>query len=125
MAFVIAPLVIVAYGVGLTYGPVGVAVGFSTMMMALTIPMILWAVHGSVVQPRDMARAVRAPAVAALIATALAFPLAWRAGAFLLPLPRLVLGGGFFFASYVLLLLYPMGQKDLYLALYKELRGQR
>lgn len=123
MAFVIAPLVITAYGVGLAYGPVGVAVGFSAMMMALTAPVILWAVHDSVVRPHDVAGAVRAPAVAALIATALAFPLASRLGG-LPPLPRLALGGGFFFASYFLLLLYPLRQKSLYLELYQEARGR-
>ncbi len=124
MAFVIAPLVTAAYGIGLAYGPVGVASAFSGMMMALTVPMMLWGTHGSAIRPRDLARAASTPLLAALVATAIALPVVPRLAA-LPSFPRLVAESAVFFLSYALLLLYPFGQKRVYLALYQEAAGFR
>ena len=124
MAFVIAPLVIASYAIGLAYGPVGVATAFSAMMMTLTVPMILWATHGSPVRPRDLARTASTPLLAALIATAIMLPLMPRI-AVLPSFPRLVAESGVFFASYALLLLYPFKQKSVYMALYQDAAGSR
>jgi O-antigen/teichoic acid export membrane protein len=124
MAFVIAPLVIGAYAIGLAYGPVGVATAFSAMMMALTVPMVLWATHGSPVRPGDLLRAASTPLLAALVATAIVLPLL-RPIADLPSFLRLVIESGAFLVSYALLLLYPFKQKSVYMALYQEAIGSR
>ena len=47
IALVIAPLVIVAYLIGLPYGPRGVAFAYSAAMALWVIPHIAWCIHGT------------------------------------------------------------------------------
>ena len=47
IALVLSPLVICSYLIGLPYGPSGVALAFSTMMVLWLVPHIYWALHGT------------------------------------------------------------------------------
>src|ERR1039458_650536 len=49
MGLVIAPLLILAYLVGLPYGPKGVALAYSGTMLLWVVPVIAWSVHGTVI----------------------------------------------------------------------------
>jgi PST family polysaccharide transporter len=120
MAFVIAPLLIAAYAVGLSYGPAGVAIGFSATMTALIVPLVVWGLHDSVVPPREVAQTVKAPALAAVVATVITLPAALWFGGLIPPVLRLACEGALFSVSYVLFLFYPMRQKAFYAALIQD-----
>ena len=122
MALVIAPLLIAACSAGLAYGSVGVAIGFSATMTALIVPLVVWGLHDSVVPPGEVAQTVKAPALAALVATVIALPAALRFGGLIPPVPRLACEGALFSVSYILLLFYPMGQKAFYADLIQDVR---
>jgi PST family polysaccharide transporter len=122
MALVIAPVVIVGYVAGLPYGPSGVAFGYSAMMVLLTVPMVLWAIRGSVISAADIVRTISPPFVSALAATALTFAALRFWGSGLQPFPRLMLGGGVLTASYLWMLMYGMGQKTFYQSVIRDSR---
>ena len=125
MAFVIALPLIVAVFAGLAYGPVGVAIGFSAAMTVLIVPLVVWGLHDSVVPPREVAQTVKAPALAALVATAIALPAALWFGGLIPPVHRLACEGALFSASYILFLLYPMRQNAFYAALIRDVRQRQ
>ena len=54
MSLVIAPLMIGSYFFGLPYGPKGVAVAYSTMMLLWLVPVSAWSVHGTAVSFKDV-----------------------------------------------------------------------
>lgn len=122
MALVIAPVVIVGYVVGLSYGPVGVATGYSVAMVCLCGPLIRWAVKDTMVSVQDIYQAVQWPILAAIAAAAivLCVPLSPS----MAPLSRLVLGVGILVIVYISLLLYPMGQKNMYWDLLQSLKNK-
>jgi PST family polysaccharide transporter len=121
IALVIAPLVSGAYVIGLPYGPGGVALAFSAAMALWLVPHILWCIHGTTVAPMDIFLAISKPLASAVIAGALAF----GAGQYLvdiqLPVLRLALKVAIMIAVYYWILLFIMGQKDLYLDLLRGL----
>lgn len=123
MALVIAPLVIASYVAGLPYGPNGVALGYSAMMTLLVVPMIAWAIHGSIISPRDIWKAVSPPLLSAVVASAvsLGFRLFWRQW-IVTPLPRLVLECGVLASVYMTVLLFVMGQKRFYFDVIRDFR---
>jgi O-antigen/teichoic acid export membrane protein len=122
MAMVIAPLVVLAYSIGLAFGAQGVAVGYSAMMAALTVPIILWATHGLPVTAKDILRAVAPPFISSLVATAISVAIAYSLAGALSPLLRLLLEGSVLLASYVGMLLYGMRQKAAYVDLIRALQ---
>jgi len=108
--------------VGVTYGPIGVATAYSTVMLLWAIPAIAWAVAGTPVSLRDMLVAISRPLAASILAGACA------AGARLLylqdlsPMPRLVLESAIFFSISAGTLVFAMGQRTLYLDLIRPAR---
>lgn len=117
MSFVLAPLVILAYWVGLRYGPNGVAIGYSAMMALLTVPFILWSKAGSPITGKDTLNAIKKPALAGILAgfagAAIKIAMAEQVPAYI----RLITGVIVTIGLYAWLLLYPMGQKNFYLGL--------
>jgi PST family polysaccharide transporter len=125
MAFVIAPLVIVAYAIGLPYGPDGVALGYSAMMMLLAIPMILWATHGLVVSAADIFRSARPAFVSAAVAAAAAVLVSRTIGVGLPPVGRLLLESAVLLIVYLAMLLYVMKQRGFYAELLANVLQRR
>jgi O-antigen/teichoic acid export membrane protein len=122
MVLVVTPVMMAGYIVGLSYGPVGVAFGFSAAMMLLVVPVIAWAKQGTVISARDIFQAVSRPVFSAFVAAGVALGVQLMWGRSLPPFLRLALGVGILSASYLWMLLYVMGQKAIYLDLLRGLR---
>jgi O-antigen/teichoic acid export membrane protein len=122
MSLVLAPVMIAGYAIGLPYGPKGVALAYSVMMVVCAIPLIAWAVRGTVISVRDILATLSRPLLSGIVAAGLVFGLQFWYGAYLLPLPRLVLGVVLVLAAYLGMLLYVMGQKLFYLDLLRGFR---
>jgi len=119
IGLVLAPLVILSYVVGLPYGPRGVALAYSTIMMLWLIPHLAWCVHGTGVSLKHVMRAISRPLLSATAATVLA------AGVVLLlpesfpPIGRLLIGVPVLLVAFVGMLFYVMGQKGFYVDLLR------
>jgi O-antigen/teichoic acid export membrane protein len=121
MAFLVAPVVIIGYVVGLNSGPTGVAAGFSSSMMLLVVPVIFWATRGTTITMADTFKVVMRPFLAAAIGAGAALA-AWPWICLLnLPLLRLVAANVVLFSVYGLVLWFAMGQKALYLGVLREI----
>jgi O-antigen/teichoic acid export membrane protein len=121
MASVIAPIIIVGYLIGLPYGPQGVAVAYSTVMLLWVVPGVAWAVEGTVLSTREVLMTVSRPLVSGIAAGILAWGVALGCNA-LRPLPRLVIETAVLLLAYALILLYGVGQRSQYLDLVRGLR---
>lgn len=123
ISFVLGPLVICGYALGLPYGPKGVAIGYSTVMILWLLPQIAWCIHGTGISLRDIASTVKAPLLSALVAVPapLAFQIWTQESS--PPLIRLTLAGFAYGLIYVATLLFAMGQKGFYLGLLRGLRA--
>jgi PST family polysaccharide transporter len=122
IALVLAPLVIGGYVIGLPYGPNGVALGFSAMMVVWVLPHVAWCIKGTSISPRAVWLAVSSPFLAGIVAGATALAVQWYLGRSLPPFTRLVLGGAVLFGMYSWVLLWVMGQKSFYADLLLALR---
>jgi len=114
-AFVIAPVVVLGYLIGLPYGATGVALGYSAAMALLTLPMIAYCLHGTHITFRSLVSVISRPAIAALISAAVGLAFRYSVVNGLAPFPRLVTETAVVMASYVLILLFAMGQKAFYM----------
>jgi O-antigen/teichoic acid export membrane protein len=115
IAFVLGPLMIAGYLMGLPYGPKGVALAYSAVMVLCIVPLIAWATRGTVISLRDILLVVSRPLLSGIVAAGLAFGLQYFYGPLLPPLPRLMLGVTIVFSVYLGMLLYVMGQKPFYM----------
>jgi PST family polysaccharide transporter len=122
IAFVIAPVVILAYWLGLPYGARGVAFAFSAAMIGLVVPVCIWSVRDTGVAPADLLRAASRPLISGLVAIAACA----LAGLFVARWPsalgRLAFTGSLLAAVYAWMLLYVMGQRQFYVELLRSLR---
>jgi O-antigen/teichoic acid export membrane protein len=121
VSLVLTPLVIVAYLIGLPYGPKGVAIAFSTVMTLWAAPHIAWGIHGTVVSFRDILTTIGPPLLSGLVGGAAAFAVEVSLGPMLTPILRLLLGTTVLLSVYFLMLLYVMGQKPLFVDLLRGL----
>ncbi len=124
IALVMAPVIIAGFIAGLRFGPNGVALGYSIAMMLLVVPIIGWAIQGSVISRLDVLQAVKRPCLSGIVAGIITFVLQLVLRETLPPVPRLLLEGVVLLGSYLWILLYVMGQKDMYLDLFRELRSR-
>ena len=111
----IAPTVILGYALGLPYGPVGIASGFSASMLLLAVPVTLWAISYTPVSPADVWGAIRPPLYSVFVAAGAALLVSLPASGLHFALLRLLLICGVLFTVYFIMLFFPMGQKALYL----------
>jgi O-antigen/teichoic acid export membrane protein len=121
-ALVLAPIVITGYLVGLHYGPRGVAFGYSAVMLLWAIPHTAWCIHGTGVSLRDVLVTVSRPLVSGLGAALIAFVVHHLTLPFLSTFPRLLAEGLTLMIVYTLILFYGMGQKALYLDVFRGFR---
>lgn len=121
MGFVIAPIMIVSYIVGLPYGPKGVAFAYSTVMLLWLLPLIAWAVHGTPISFRDIVVTAGKPLACGIVAAGFASAVRLVYGHILSPPPRLALESSVLLAIFSVMLLFVAGQKALYADLVRGL----
>jgi PST family polysaccharide transporter len=118
-----APLMITGVLIGLPYGPRGVAIAYSTVMVIKVIPVVLWALHGTGFRVRDVFGALANPLAASTVAAGIAFWVHTMSAPALSPVLRLALDLGSFGAVYVAVLLLIAGEKALYLDLFRAAKS--
>jgi O-antigen/teichoic acid export membrane protein len=122
MSIVIAPFMIAGYIIGLPYGPKGVAIAYSTIMMLWVLPVIAWSVHGTAISFRDVILTVSRPLAISIVAGGLAYGARFVYGQLLPPLPRLVLESFVLLIAFLAMLLLAPGKKSVYLNLLRGLK---
>lgn len=120
MAFLLAPTIVLAVWLGIPYGPKGVAIGYSTALIVLHLPMTLWAFHGTGVTMKSYWKAIRSPLWAAVIALVCGLVLGATLEEALTPTLRLFLGFGVVLCIYVLALLSMKEQRAICLDLLDQ-----
>ena len=121
MGFVIAPIMIASYIAGLHYGPKGVAFSYSAVMTLWLIPLLLWALHDTIISARDVLVAASRPVASIIVATAVAVAARPFYAPLLSPWSRLVLESATVFVIFFGVLLFVTGQKAFYLGLIRGL----
>lgn len=121
MGLVIAPIMIASFVIGLPYGPKGVALAYSAVMVLWLFPLIAWALHGTVVSLRDILTTAYKPLGCGIVAAGLAFAVRTAYGFSLSPFPRLALESLVLLGAFSAMLLFVAGQKSLYLDLVRGL----
>ena len=116
------PIVILGIIIGLSHGPTGVALGYSTAMVLITIPLITWAKHGTGITWSDLSRSVKAPLLAGVLAGSVGIITKISFGGALAPIVVLILGLGLVFIVYASALT-AMGQKKVYVDLFADAFG--
>jgi len=124
IALALSPLVIIAYFIGLPYGPVGVALAYSLTMILWVVPHMAWCVYGTMISLKDLLRAIIQPFLSGIVGGIIALIVHLTIGNYLSPILRLVLDGGVLFGIYFGMLFYVMGQKSFYLDLLRGLKKQ-
>ena len=125
IAYLVAPVVIIGVVAGLPFGLEGVATGFSAGVMALVIPIVIWALHGTGITQRDFWNTVKPPMLSGLVAGLCGLGLKYAIGASLPAIPALLVGVGIVFGVYAFILLIVMGQKDRYLDLVRQVMARK
>jgi len=121
IALLLAPGVIIGVAAGLHYGPRGVAIGYSCAMLILWGPLVAWAKYNTGVTFADYWDCIRRPLTAAVISGSAA----WLFGYFLhREIPEIAVFAAelaIMSGTYTTLLLFVMGQRDLYFDMFREL----
>ena len=106
---------VAGFGVGLFWGPMGVAAGYAISTYLSVWPLLAWAYWGTAIRVGDFLGEIASPGVASLVAGACAAKaLMGSSGMGWMPLGNLVAAGLVFFPAYlVVLCLLPGGKKDL------------
>jgi O-antigen/teichoic acid export membrane protein len=119
ISFLIVPVVVGGYALGLPNGSAGVALGLSVALCLLILPVMKWATHGTLITMKDMLRTTMHPALAVLAGGIVAVTVDWLmrdvASAFL----RLCAVSATLFSVYALVLLVGLGQLHSYLDLLR------
>jgi PST family polysaccharide transporter len=121
IAFVIAPLVISAYFVGLPYGPRGVATAYSAVMTIWLVPHLIWCLYRTPISLKELFSAVSRPLLSGVVAAAITFVVQFCFG-WGSPFLRVIFGGCLMVGIYCVMLLFVMGQRAFYLDLLEALR---
>ncbi len=114
IALLIAPALVLGYSVGLPAGPIGVATGFSGVMLLLAVPVVLWASHGTGVSGPDVLREVRPSLISAAVAGIVSLA-AWRYTSLIQPLfLRLTVSSAILFSVFALVMFFTLKDKGVY-----------
>jgi O-antigen/teichoic acid export membrane protein len=111
------PLVILGIVLGLSHGPTGVALGYSSAMVLLVLPIVAWSKRGTGITWADLLKATRPPLLSGLVAGVVGLIVKVTLGGALAPLPYLLVAVGLVMGVYGWVLLIAMGQKHLYVDL--------
>jgi O-antigen/teichoic acid export membrane protein len=121
IALLIAPVVILGILAGLRHGPTGVATGYSSAMLLLSVPLVVWAKHGTGITTEDFLNTIKNPLLAGAGGAAVGWAFKLAVQSFLPPLALLVLGVALSLAVYAGILLFVLNQKSVYLDLLSQL----
>jgi O-antigen/teichoic acid export membrane protein len=120
------PLVITGIMLGLSYGPRGVALGYSSAMVLLVVPITAWSKRGTSITWADLWRATRQPLSSGAAACVIGLIVKITLGGMLAPIPFLLVGLVLVLGVYGWVLLIAMGQMNLYMDLLNQVfRGTR
>lgn len=115
------PLVILGVVLGLSHGTKGVALGYSSAMVLILIPIAAWSKLGTRVTWLDLCRATKAPFLAGLIAAAAGLVEKLTLGSRLTQIPQLSIGVTLVLGIYAWILLIVLDQKHVYIELLSHL----
>jgi O-antigen/teichoic acid export membrane protein len=120
IAVLVVAVLIAGYGLGLSAGPQGVALGFSTALMGLVLPICLWATRDTAISVWDIGRMVIYPVLSIAAASTVAYALhGWTTG--VEPaLLRLIVETGILFGTYTVVLLWVLDRKAEYSAILQQ-----
>jgi O-antigen/teichoic acid export membrane protein len=121
IAFVLAPVVVAGYVAGLSYGPTGVATGFSATAVLLVLPVLYWATRGTSITAVDALKVVMRPLFSILVGGSAALIVSIFSQSLSWPLLRLIVNNTVLFGVYGLILCFVMGQKEVYLGLIRDI----
>lgn len=121
IAMVICPMMILGIVAGLHYGPSGVALGYSAVMVLISVPILAWAIHGTGITARDYWDCVKRPLYAGILGGACGWCLKYLCHGTVGPATILVLGLSMSFGVYVFFLLIVMGQKNIYVDIFRQI----
>ncbi|MER8504311.1 MULTISPECIES: lipopolysaccharide biosynthesis protein [unclassified Mesorhizobium] len=124
LAFAIAPLVIVSYCVGISFGPEGVALSYSTALLLWLYPHLAWSLHRTPVSVGDLLRTIMRPWMSGIVASAGALAVQRYLGPEVPSLLRLVAGGVVLTSIYGFVLLFVLGQIKLFQDVLLSFRGE-
>jgi O-antigen/teichoic acid export membrane protein len=122
IAFVIAPIAIGSYFIGIPFGPAGVALAYSTAMSLWVVPHIFWCLHGTPISVRDLLPTVARPLFSSLAAVIVGLGIQYLVEPIPYALVRLALSGTAMLAVYAWALLFVMKQKAFYVDLLRASR---
>jgi PST family polysaccharide transporter len=114
------PVVILGILLGLSHGPTGVAVGYSSAMVFLVVPIVAWSKRGTSITWADLLKATRQSLLSGLVAGVAGLIAKVTLGRMLAPFPHLLAGTSLVLGVYGWVLLIAMGQKHLYADLLNQ-----
>ena len=115
------PLVIVGILLGLSHGPKGVALGYSSALVLLLIPIAAVSKRDTLITWTDLWAATKPPLVSGLLASVAGLLLRLTLAGTLAPIIYLTLGLFVVLAVYAWILLIVMGQKHVYMDMLSHL----
>jgi PST family polysaccharide transporter len=118
----IAPVMILGYSLGLPWGALGVAGGFSISLAFMVVPVILWAKRGTMITGFDVLKTVGRPLGAITIAAAVVLVSRGLTELIQSSFPRLLVETTILLGIHVLTLAFVMKQKTVYQALLREIK---
>ncbi len=121
-ALAVTPLLVFGYAIGLHWGPQGVAAGFSIAMAIAVAPVILWAKHGTLISAADVFKAAVRPLISVVMSAASMLLIWGLLGHIRHVLPRLASETIILFGVHLLVLLFVMNQKAVYVTLLRDSR---
>ncbi len=122
MSLASAPLLIAGVAIGLPYGPKGVAVAYSAVMLAKVIPIAWWALHGTGIRTSEILLALVRPLAASIAAGGIAYAGHMIYGPILPLVPRLLADLVLFGGVYLTGLLLVAGQGALYVDVLRAVK---
>lgn len=125
IALASAPVVVIAFVIGLPYSAKGIAVAYSVVMMLKVIPVTVWAIKGTVIRLSDIGNALRLPFSASFVSAFGAYKMQLLYGADLSASLRLVLDIAVFSILYFSLLALSAEYRTFYRLLFRLLKGRR
>ena len=120
IALLIAPVVVLGIVAGLRHGPTGVALGYSTAMIVLVIPVVAWAVRGTEITAGAYWESIKRPLGAGVLAGAAGALFKFLVHDSLAPIPLLGIGLTLSLGLYAWIFLELFGERAFYLYLLRQ-----